>query len=44
MKDEIIDGGDESIKEAREKYEKGTQWYVSDKYLYFAGSVWIPNK
>lgn len=44
MKDEIIDGGDQSIKEAREKYEKGTQWYVSDKYLYFAGSVWIPNK
>ena len=44
MKDKIIDGGDESIKEAREKYEKGTQWYVSDKYLYFAGSVWIPKE
>ena len=44
MNDEIIGGGDESLKNAREKYEKGTQWYVSDKYLYFAGSVWGAKK
>ncbi len=41
LSDEIIDNGDESIAQAREKYEKGTQWFVSDKYLYFAGSVWM---
>lgn len=41
LSDEIIDNGDEAIAQAREKYEKGTQWYVSDRYLYFAGSVWM---
>ena len=44
MNDEIIDNGDESIKKAREENEKGTEWYVSDKYLYFAGSVWVAKK
>lgn len=42
MSDAVIDGGDESVAGAKEQYEKGTQWYVSDKYLYFSGSVWIP--
>lgn len=44
MTDEIIDGGDQAIANAREKNEKGTDWFVSDKYLYFAGSVWAPKK
>lgn len=44
MSDSIIDDGDKSIADAREQYEQGTQWYVSDNYLYFAGSVWVPKK
>ena len=44
MTDAIIDDGDQSIADAREKYEKGTEWYVSENYLYFGGSVWVPLK
>ena len=44
MSDSIIDGGDKSIEETRKQYEDGTQWYVSDNYLYLAGSVWVPKK
>lgn len=44
MSDSIIDDGDKSIADAREQFEQGTQWYVSDNYLYLAGSVWVPKK
>ena len=44
MSDSIIDDGDKSIADTREQFEQGTQWYVSDNYLYLAGSVWVPKK
>lgn len=44
MSDSIIDKGDKSIDDTRKQYEQGTQWYVSDNYLYLAGSVWVPKK
>ena len=40
MTDDIINQGKQAIDEALSKYGSGDQWYVSDKYLYFDGSVY----
>ena len=44
INDEIFNGGDQAVNDLKQKHKGSEDWYVSDNYLYFSGSVWIPKK
>ena len=42
LNDEVFEGGDQAVAEATKDHKDDPGWYVSDNYLCFGNSVWIP--